>query len=130
MADDVISSLENMKLTMEEEEVIAISDEGRKEDIESCALSLIGKFLTCKPFNKRAALNTLRRAWGLDEGVQMVEVGSNLFQFKFKTEFEMERILKSSPWSFDNQVLIVQRWKQGMTAENVKFESVAIWIQI
>ena len=130
MADDVINSLENMKLTTEEEEVIAISDEGRKEDIESCALSFIGKFLTCKPFNKRAALNTLRRAWGLDEGVQMVEVGSNLFQFKFKTEFEMERILKSGPWSFDNQVLMVQRWKQGMTAENVKFESVAIWIQI
>ena len=79
MVDDVINSLENMKLTTKEEEVIAISDEGRKEDVESCALSHIGKFLTCKPFNKRAAQNTLRRAWGLDEGVQMVEVGSNLF---------------------------------------------------
>ena len=79
MADDVINGLENMKLTTKEEEVIAISNEGRKEDVESCALSLIGKFLTCKPFNKRAAQNTLRRAWGLDEGVQMVEVGSNLF---------------------------------------------------
>ena len=56
MADDVINSLENMKLTTEEEEeeVIAISDEGRKEEIESCLLSLIGKFLTCKPFNKSA----------------------------------------------------------------------------
>ena len=42
MADDVINSLENMKLTTEEEEVIAISDEGRKEEIESYALSLIG----------------------------------------------------------------------------------------
>ena len=102
MADNVINSLENMKLITEEEEVIAISDEGRKEDIESCALSLIGKFLTCKPFNKRVTQNTLRRAWGLDEGVQMVEVGLNLFQFKFKIEFEMERIRKSSPWSFDN----------------------------
>ena len=58
----------------------------------------------------------------------MVEVGLNLFQFKFKIEFEMERILKSSPWSFDNQVLMVQRRKQGMTAENTKFDSVAIWI--
>ena len=60
MADEVINSLENMKLTTEEEEVIAILDEGRKEEIESCSLSLIGKFLTCKPFNKRAALSTLR----------------------------------------------------------------------
>ena len=48
MAEDVINSLENMKLITEEEEVIAISDEGRKEEIESCTLSLVGKFLTCK----------------------------------------------------------------------------------
>ena len=42
--------------------MITILDEGRKEEIEGCALSLIGKFLTCKPFNKRVAHNTLRRA--------------------------------------------------------------------
>jgi len=53
MVDDVINNLENMKLTTEEEEVIAILDEGQKEEIKSCALSLFGKFLTCKPFNKR-----------------------------------------------------------------------------
>lgn len=50
----MIDRLENMKLTAEEEEVIEISDEGRLSDLESCSLSLIGKFLTCKAFNKRA----------------------------------------------------------------------------
>ena len=76
----------NMKLTKEEEEVIAISDEGQKEEIKSCAQTLIGKFLSCKPFNKSATQNMLRKAWGIEKGVQIVEVGSNLFQFKFKTE--------------------------------------------
>ena len=47
MADDMINSLENMTLTAEEEEVITVPDEGRKDEIESCSLSLIGKFLTC-----------------------------------------------------------------------------------
>ena len=79
MAEDVINSLERMTLTTEEEEVIALTDEGRKEEIESCTQSLIGKFLTCKPFNKKAALNTLKRAWGLEESVQIVEVGTSLF---------------------------------------------------
>ena len=58
----MIHSLENMKLTTEEEEVISISDEGRQEEIESCSQSLIGKFLTCKPYNKWAAQSTLKRA--------------------------------------------------------------------
>ena len=62
MADDVIYKLENMKLTTEEDEVIPISDEGRLEAIEDCTLSLMGKFLTCKSFNKRVAKNTMRRA--------------------------------------------------------------------
>ena len=55
MANNVINGLENMKLTTEEEEVIEVLNEGRKDEIESCTQSLIGKFLTYKPFNKMAA---------------------------------------------------------------------------
>nr|XP_023898826.1 uncharacterized protein LOC112010701 [Quercus suber] len=102
MAEDVINGLENMRLTMEEEELITISDEGRKEEIESYSLSLLGKFLTCL----------------------------NLFQFKFRREFDMDRVLKGGPWSFDNQVLLLRRWQPGMTALNIKFDSVALWVQI
>ena len=101
MADDVADGLGNMKLT---------SDEGIFEVLESCSLSLIGKFLTCKLFNKRAAKNTLRRAWGLENSLQIIEVGPNLFQFKFLSKFDMARILQDGPWSFDNQLLLLQRW--------------------
>ncbi|XP_023908234.2 uncharacterized protein LOC112019922 [Quercus suber] len=130
MADEVIDGLENMKLTVEEEEVIAISDEGRLTDIESCSLSLIGKFLTCKAFNKRAALNTLRAAWGIQSGIQILEVGSNLFQFKFQSEFDLNRVLKGGPWSFDNQLLMLTKWRRGMTASNVTLDRASLWIQI
>ena len=53
-------SLEKMKLTIEEEEIISILDEGRLDAIDSCNLSLIGKFLTCKPFNRMAEKNTIQ----------------------------------------------------------------------
>ena len=36
MADEVTDRLENMKLTTEEEDVIMVSDEERKDEIESC----------------------------------------------------------------------------------------------
>ena len=130
MANEVIHSLGNMKLNIEEEEVIEVSDEGRQEEIESCSQSLLGKFLTCRPFNKKAATNTLKKAWGLEGGVQIKEVGSNLFQFKFQNEFEMERVFRGGPWTFDNQALILCRWQKGMTARNVKFESIPLWVQI
>lgn len=65
MAEDVIDDFGNMKLIAKEEEVIMISDEGRLTEIESCNLSLIGKFLTSNDFNKRAGLNTICTTWGL-----------------------------------------------------------------
>lgn len=79
MAKEVIDSLENMKLTEEEEETITITEEARLPEIESCILSLIGKFLTCKPFNKRAAMATMRRVWGMQTNLQIIKVGTNLF---------------------------------------------------
>ena len=79
-----------MKLTIEEEEIISILDEGRLDAIESCNLSLIGKLLTCKPFNRMTAKNTIQRAWGLNDSLQISKVRPNLFQFKFQLEFDMD----------------------------------------
>ena len=81
MAEGVFEILENLKLISEEEEVIEIVDERRISEIESCVLSLVGKFLTCKSYNKRVALSTLRRVWGLGSELQIVEVGAYFFQF-------------------------------------------------
>ena len=130
MVDDIIDSLENMKLTAEEEEVIEISDEGKLTEIESCNVSLIGKFLTCNAFNKRAAMNTLWRAWGMNTDLQIVEVGSNLFQFKFQSEFDMSRILRGGPWTFDSQLLMLTRCRKGMNASNVTLDHASLCVQI
>ena len=56
-----------------------------------------------------AAKNTIRQAWGVDTKLQILDVGPNLFQFKFNTEFNMMLILKGGPWNFDNQLLMLQR---------------------
>ena len=69
MDDDVADRLEKMKLMIEEEEIIPISDEGRLDAVKSCNLSLMGKFLTCKLFNRMAAKNKIWRAWGLNESL-------------------------------------------------------------
>ena len=62
--------------------------------------------------------------------MQILEVGPNLFQFKFHSEFEMDRILRGGPWPFDNQLLMLQRWKKGMTVGNIKMENASLWVQI
>ena len=80
--------------------------------------------------NKVAAKNTIRRAWGLNESMQILEVGLNLFQLKFQSEFDLDRILRGGPRSFDNQLLLLQRWKKGMNVGNIRLELASLWIQI
>ena len=63
----------------------------------------------------------MRRAWGLNEGLQILDVGSNLFQFKFNSKFDMERVVRSRPWTFDNQLLMLKRWSMGMTSKKYSY---------
>ena len=130
MAEDIINGMGNMKLTSDEAEDIQVSEEGLTDEFDSCVLSLIGKFLTCKPFNRKAAMTTLRKAWGLDKEIQIAEVGSNLFQFKFQSEYEIDRILRGGPWTFDNQLLMLIHWSKRMNANNVVLEHASLWVQI
>ena len=67
---------------------------------------------------------------GLEDGVQVVEVGSNLFQFMFRFEFELDKVYTGGLWCFDNQALLLTRWKSGMMATNVKFDLISLWVQI
>ena len=130
MAEDVTESMVSLKLTSDEEEDIQVSDEGRMDEINSCALSLIGKFLTCKPFNRKAAKNMLQRVWVLGKELQIFEVGINLFQFKFQSEYKLDRILRGGPWTFDNQLLMLTWSRTGMSANNVVLEHASLWVQI
>ncbi|XP_050259813.1 uncharacterized protein LOC126704863 [Quercus robur] len=130
MDEDIVDRMTSLKLTAEEEEDIQVSEEGQLEELEGCVLSLIGKFLTCKPYNRKVAKNTLQRAWGLEKGLQISEVGNNLFQFKFQSEYELNQILKGGPWTFDNQLLMLTRWRAGMSANNVALEHASLWVQI
>ncbi|XP_075674849.1 uncharacterized protein At4g02000-like [Castanea sativa] len=56
----------------------------------------------------------MRTTWGMHTSLQIVEVRMNHFQFKFQTDFDLNRVLKDGPWSFDNQLLMLKRWHKGM----------------
>lgn len=75
-------------------------------------------------------MSTIRKSWGMHTELQIVKVGSNLFQFKFQTEFALSCVLKGGPWSFDNQMLLHKRWHTGMNASNVKLDQATLWVQI
>ena len=129
MDSDFINKLQSITLT-EEGEVIKVGVSQRKRVLEECSLSLVGRFLTTRTFNQRAAKDLLRSVWRLGSDLRIVDVGDGLFQFKFTMESQLKWVLAHGPWSFEDHPLVLGRWERGMTATSVKFISIPMWVQI
>ena len=96
---NVLEDLQHLCLTKDEEKDIQISPMNRSDLIEECALSLFGKLLTDKHQNQHALKSTLRVAWKMCSNLRIVDVGKNIYQFKFNSEFQLEWVERNSPWN-------------------------------
>ena len=65
---------------------------------------------------------------GLD--MRIVEVGNNILQFKFSSKYQLEWVERCGPWSFNNNILLLCRWKKGLTSTNISFTHSPFWVQI
>ena len=117
---EVLEYIQSMKLTTDEDEVMAIRPV-RRDKILEFSLSLIGSFLTSKSINFRAAKNLIRSMWKLGDDLRIVEMGDGIFQFKFSLESQLAWVWNNSPWCFDNHLLALRRWEKGMTVRLVTF---------
>ena len=66
-------------MTENEGVVIRVGTEHRDRILEECSLSLLGRFLTNRSFNQRAAKTLLRSVWKMGFDVHIVDVGDGIF---------------------------------------------------
>jgi len=130
MDQEVVNSLGKLKLTKEEEEDIILADSNGSEIFEECSLSLFGHLLSDRHQNLRALKNTLKAAWKVGSDLRIVEVENNILQFKFGSRCQLEWVEKSGPWNFDNNLLLLCRWRKGLTTKNIRFSHSPFWVQI
>ena len=130
MEQSVVEGLHNLCLTKEEEEEITITTKSRTDLLEECALSLFGRLLTDRHQNLRALKNTLKSAWKMGLDLQIVEVGNSVLQFKFNSEYQLQWVERNGPWNFENNLLLLCRWRKGLSASNINFTHSPFWVQI
>ncbi|MBA0834131.1 hypothetical protein Goarm_006511, partial [Gossypium armourianum] len=49
----------------------------------------------------------------LDSGVQILDLGEKRFLFRFYYKMDLERVLKGSPWAFNNHLLMLHHLRDG-----------------
>ena len=117
----VVEGLSNLSLTKEEEEEIPTKWRRKSDLLEECLLNLFGRLLADRNQNLRALKNTLRMAWKMGSDLQIVDVGNCIMQFRFRSEYQMKWVEQNGLWNFDNNLLLLCRWRKGLLATNIKF---------
>ena len=113
--------LDGLQLTKEEEESIQISVHSRADLLEECHLSLFGKLLSDRQQNQRPLKSTLRSIWKMGSDLRIVEVGNDILWFKFNSKYQMEWVEKNVPQNFDYNLLLLCRWRKGLSVANIIF---------
>lgn len=130
MDPNFLERLQKISLTEEETSDIAIRGSQRNQTLEECSLSVLGRFLSDKPLNLRAAKNLLRSIWKMGDDIKIIEVGEGLLQFKFSMESQLKWAVENGPWCFDDHLLVLKKWQKGMTAQNITFPTISLWVQV
>ncbi|KAK9272680.1 hypothetical protein L1049_003057 [Liquidambar formosana] len=80
MENEIVDGLNRFLLMAEEEDDLFTINDSTRDKLEDCKFSLLGKVLTEKAFNKRAARTTIRLAWGVGEEGKKVgeEIGQRI----------------------------------------------------
>ncbi|XP_023871997.1 uncharacterized protein LOC111984611 [Quercus suber] len=65
----------------------------------------------------------------MGSNLKIVDVGEGLFQFRFSLESQLQWVWDNGLWSFENNMLVLQRWEKGL-ARIVRFRSLPMWVQV
>lgn len=118
------------ELSKEEVEEGCVADE-----VEVCAeefftRSLVGKLWTQDHFNARIFKQVITQAWRLKNPVEVQDLNKNLFLFRFSNKRDLESVLKNGPWSFDRNIVILQRVSGDEQPSEMEMHTGEFWARV
>lgn len=71
---------------------------------------IAAKFFTTRFLQMEGVAQTFRQLWRTTNGFKIRNQGNNIVLFVFDNLQDVDKILKSQPWSFDKHLIIMQRY--------------------
>jgi 14-3-3 protein epsilon len=117
-------------LSLQEEEGFVFDLEEGEEEVVDFRWCLVGRFLGDRSIHVNSMKATMADIWRPVKGVKIKEATTGLFLFQFAHELDMEAVLQGGPWSFNNQMLIIERVQLGVQIDNIPLNHVDFWVQV
>lgn len=94
-----------------------------------CEKSLVGRIFGEFSINYTGLKHTMTKLWYEKGELKVIELKHQMYQFVFTKEEERKQVLDKRPWNFDNQLLVIHPWREGIESDASVFSVTPIWIQ-
>jgi hypothetical protein len=123
-------NIESLSLHEEDEEGFRFDFDEEEDDQVDLRWCLVGRFLCDRTIHFNSMKVRMADLWKPVKGVTIKEATDNKFLFHFAHPLDMEAVLKGGPWTFDNNVLILEQVQLGMQIDRIPLFHVDMWVQI
>lgn len=114
----------------DDDEAIPIGPDEMCNDDEIFSRTLVGKLWTETPYNTRAFKQTILQAWRARNPVEIQDLNKNLFLFKFTSKREADLVCKNGPWSFDRNILVLNRISGTEQPSELAMNRSSFWVRV
>ena len=73
---------------------------------------------------------TFRPLWRTRGNFEVNDAGNNKVLFDFEFEVDAVKVLIEEPWTFDKQMVVLERYDGSTPILNLQFKSISFWVQI
>ncbi|GAU43133.1 hypothetical protein TSUD_348540 [Trifolium subterraneum] len=92
--------------------------------------TLAVKLWTNTSYNAKAFKQTTIQSWKLRNPVEVQDLNKNLYLFRFSTKKDAENVLQNGPWSFDKNLIILQKITGEEQPAEFDMHKVSFWVRI
>lgn len=91
--------------------------------------TFIGKILTKKFLNKGAVKSLILINWNPKRHVSISELTECVLLFNFSEEEDYRRIVSDIPWTVLGHLLVLNRWSELITFDEINWSKTPLWVQ-
>lgn len=99
-----------------------------RQEVEELRYCVVGRLVTDRPIKFAYFRDTMASVWRPWMGVTFSEIQPRFYLIRFFHEADINRILDDGPWSYEQNLLVMRRLKEGETTETVQLSHTEFWI--